>query len=133
MSERISFRYLDNRDGRTLPILKTGEEEFSIPEWYRNIWDVSFSELSDFDVTRALGQKIHTVELLPFAISRVEQDIGRGDLYEGDMLMGLVRLGVDFWSKSKYKSGFLNFLSGRVHEIPDDLQGEVKQFLSGDW
>lgn len=84
------------------------------------------------DLRIMIGQKIGLRFLVPLALDVVERDaLVAGDLYPGDLLNSLLRLGPDFWRVHADWRNRVEGVLARLAVVPTELEDAAKTF--GGW
>lgn len=83
----------------------------ALDQWYRKVRTKSIDELTDGDIARFLRQRMHLRYIVPEAFLRIEKNIIAGELYDGELLFALEKLGNEYWDNHlTLKSELLKFL-----------------------
>lgn len=95
MGKSIKEMYSISFDLTDIPI----EERYPIHNWYNALIDKNFNQLTLFDVTRMLIQKMFLELAVPKAILFLKEDPFCGQRYEGELIEILYNIDVQILSK----------------------------------
>jgi hypothetical protein len=92
----MTFALLDRERGVPEP---ASGDEYPLPAWYRIVREVALDELGVEDISKAIRQKIHLEHVVPLALRRLESEPLAGEMYEGELLVSLKSVPLQYWSK----------------------------------
>ena len=113
--------------------VKSSGEDFPLPTWYRKVRDVPLDELGLEDVARACRQQIHLNHTVPLALKFLETDPLSGEMYDGELLVSLNSVPVDFWHKELKQAAKLKAIIGEAmgdERITDDVREDAQMLLN---
>jgi hypothetical protein len=94
----LTFALLDRERG--VPELAPAfGREYPFPAWYRSVREVPLNELSVEDISKAIRQSIHLEHVVPLALRRLEAEPLAGEMYDGELLVSLKSVPLDYWPK----------------------------------
>jgi len=128
---RFTFAALDKKKGIELPPA-TGEE-FPLPTWYRAVREIPLDELSIEDICKACRQQIHLDHVVPLALKLLESDPLSGEMYDGELLVSLKSIPVEYWSRNKTEKVTLESIIVtrlRQEELTNDVREDVRELVS---
>ena len=82
---------------------------------------VPLNEFTTEDLRLMIGQDVGLDYLIPLALERLEEyAFVEGDFYEGDLLVGVSRVGEEFWKENQnYKKRLDAIISNNIAAIRD--------------
>jgi|GEM_PF-1878126 hypothetical protein len=94
--KRLTFALLDRKRGVPEP---APSEEYPLPAWYRSVRELPLDELGIEDISKAVRQNIHLEQVVPLALRRLESEPLAGEMYDGELLVSLKSVPLEYWSK----------------------------------
>jgi hypothetical protein len=117
MNNSMTFRQLETPDGgRSEP----DPNNSPLDEWYCRVRDTPISEFADEDLGRACRQAIYVDHIVPIAVARLEEEPLAGDMYDGELLVAMRSIPVNYWRKDQQTSERLLKVVERVKQLSDD-------------
>jgi CDI immunity proteins len=93
----LTFALLDRMHGVPDPPPTAGEE-YPLPAWYRAVRELPLNELGVEDICKACRQNIHPEQVVPLALGLLESEPLTGEMFDGELLLSLGSIPVDYWS-----------------------------------
>jgi hypothetical protein len=93
----VTFASLDETQGVVLPPAPPGGE-YPLPAWYRSVREIPLDDFSVEDTCKACRQNVHLEHIVPRALRLLEIDPLAGEMYEGELLVSLASIPVQYWS-----------------------------------
>lgn len=113
----MTFRQLEpSHSGRSEP----DPNNSPLDGWYCRIRDTPISEFADEDLGRACRQAIYVDHIVPIAIARLEAEPLAGDMYDGELLVAMKSIPVNYWRNDQQSSERLLKVVERVKQLSDD-------------
>ena len=69
----------------------------SLDHWYSEIRDTPLQELNDGDLARCCRQKLFLEHVVPVVILRLKANPMAGDIYDGELLAAMQKVGKKYW------------------------------------
>lgn len=80
---------------------QTEDKVSSLNEWYLSVRDIHLSELGVGDICRALRQDLFVSEVLPIAVTLLNDDVLIGERYDGELIAALSSLNSRYWKENR--------------------------------
>jgi len=112
-------------------ILEPDRRLTSLESWYHDKRLVPFGELSAWDVSRAITQRICLEQLVPIAIELLQENPMAGEWYEGDLLDAMRKVPIAYWSTHIGQRDAMKIVCERVveHEDYKNDQADIDSIL----
>lgn len=91
----LTIEDIEEKDGITLQSFN--DQKYPLDLWYQGVRNSKICELSDTDIARFVRQNLYLIYILPEVLSRISQNPFTGDIYSGELIASLVKIGDDFW------------------------------------
>lgn len=80
---------------------QTEDKVSSLNEWYLSVRDIHLSQLGVGDICRALRQDLFVSEVLPIAVTLLNDDVLIGGRYDGELIAALSSLNSRYWKENR--------------------------------
>lgn len=92
---------------------------------------VPVADLTVEDLRLLVGQEIGLDVLVPVAIEVLQRDpLAEGDMYEGDLLCAMLRVGDDFWKPRRALAEQFQAIVDTLVDPPKTVAGQIQSFRS---
>jgi hypothetical protein len=84
-----------------------------LSKWYKGIVKKRLRDLTDGDIATLIRQQKHLAYVVPYALTRLQEDPIIGDLYTSEVLTSLLAIEQDFWKANiSLKAKVMEFIDG---------------------
>ncbi len=125
-----TFAQLDQQKGiSSFP--ETANEDPSLLEWQRSVYEIPLDKLSTHDIARACRQNIHLNHTIAIALQFLEDNLSEGEMYDSELLMSLIQISPNFWTKhDSLLQPFKLMIQNNKAALPADFVKEARDFLA---
>ena len=103
----------------------------SLEIWYESVRDKILRDFSVEDICKACRQKLYPDYIVPHAIARLQSDSFAGEMYDGELLVSLTKIGAEYWQIHDDQANTLKqIIASLPGNIDDDLGNDVKNLMS---
>ncbi len=125
-----TFATLDRENG-IAPLPERHGEEMPLPAWYRTVYHTPLEELTIEDLCKASRQQLHIEQIIPIALARLREEPMAGEMFDGELLVSLRSVGVDYWVVHRSNAAALKaIIDAAWSNLPEDIQFDARDILA---
>lgn len=116
MTDVKTFQQLEDAD--SVGEYRAGESP--LDEWYQGIRNIPISDFDDGDLCRACRQQLYLGHVIPVAVARLQVEPLAGDMYDGELLVAMKSVPIDYWRTDQKSAGLLVSIVQDAKRLSDD-------------
>jgi hypothetical protein len=110
--------------------IKYHNQDDTLSDWYRSIKNSDIDNLTLNDLVKSIRQNLYLGFLMKNILKFLYDDINCGDNYDGELLVSLKFINVDFWKNNKDISLlFKNLIEEKFIDIDSDIKEDATEIL----
>lgn len=91
-----------------------------LDEWYQGIRSTPINEFDDGDLARACRQQLYLSHVVPTAVERLQSAPLAGDMYDGELLVAMKSVPIDYWQTDKENTNVLASIVQKSQHLWDE-------------
>ena len=126
--EKLTFRQMEKQPSITVP---DEQSDSALGTWYQAVRDKAISDFEIGDLCRACRQELYLDYVVPVAIQCLQEEPAAGDIYDGELLVALKGVPIDFWARREREAHELIGIAQAASETADeDVKRDIRELLA---
>ena len=106
------------------------DNDSPLQRWYNQVREKKISEFSIEDICKAVRQNIYIKYVMPEVVTRLEENVSAGELYDGELVSALANIPKKEWNQiPTERSEIHNILIKARNTVDSNIKKEIDSLL----